>query len=125
MMNGFDEAVDVGVNGEPRTETIANSEAPSEPVKNTFITEEMGKAHVNEVDYMTDELDSSVYDDNCDERPYVIRYATKIPGCRAFKARQIARQIVEGESSKTFSLLWSYGAELRKGFTEKYFQDQH
>ncbi|XP_058781151.1 uncharacterized protein LOC131655272 [Vicia villosa] len=42
------------------------------------------------------------------------RYSTEIPGCRAFRARQIARQIVEGDSSKQFSMLWSYGAELRR-----------
>ncbi|CAK8570035.1 unnamed protein product [Lathyrus sativus] len=41
------------------------------------------------------------------------RYATEIPGCRAFKARQITRHIVEEDSSKKFSLLWSYAAELR------------
>ncbi|XP_058734254.1 uncharacterized protein LOC131605982 [Vicia villosa] len=44
----------------------------------------------------------------------MLRYATEIPGYRAFKARQIARQIVEGDSSKQFNLLWSYGAELRR-----------
>lgn len=38
----------------------------------------------------------------------------EIPGCRAFKARQIARHIVEGDSSKQFILLWFYGVELRK-----------
>ncbi|XP_058783323.1 uncharacterized protein LOC131658000 [Vicia villosa] len=50
------------------------------------------------------------------------RYSTEIPGCRAFKARQISRQIVEGDSSKQFSMLWSYGAELKKasaGYTFK------
>ncbi|XP_058742407.1 uncharacterized protein LOC131614886 [Vicia villosa] len=42
------------------------------------------------------------------------RYSPKIPGCRAFKARQIARQIVEGDSSNQFSMLWSYGADLKR-----------
>ncbi|XP_058776094.1 uncharacterized protein LOC131650398 [Vicia villosa] len=43
-----------------------------------------------------------------------VRYATEIPGCRAFKARQIAKRVVEGDSSKQYSLLWSYEAELRR-----------
>ncbi|XP_058726822.1 uncharacterized protein LOC131598214 [Vicia villosa] len=43
-----------------------------------------------------------------------VRFATEIPGCRAFKARQIAKRVVEGDSTKQFSLLWSYGAELRR-----------
>ena len=42
------------------------------------------------------------------------RYATQITGCRAWRARQIAREIVEGESSKQYSLLWSYSEELRR-----------
>ncbi|CAK8575801.1 unnamed protein product [Lathyrus sativus] len=33
------------------------------------------------------------------------RYTTKISGCRAFKARHIARHVVEGDYSKQFSLL--------------------
>ncbi|MCI67500.1 hypothetical protein A2U01_0088759, partial [Trifolium medium] len=43
-----------------------------------------------------------------------IKYAVEIPACRAFKARQIARQLVEGDSSKQYSLLWSYSAELKR-----------
>lgn len=43
-----------------------------------------------------------------------LRYATEILGCRDFKERQITRHIVEGDSSKKFSLLWSYDAELRR-----------
>lgn len=43
-----------------------------------------------------------------------LRHATKISGCREFKARLVARQIVEGDSSKQYSFLWSYGVELRK-----------
>ncbi|CAI8616827.1 unnamed protein product [Vicia faba] len=35
----------------------------------------MGKAHVIEEDYMNDELDSRDDDDNCDERPYVVRFS--------------------------------------------------
>ncbi|CAI8600765.1 unnamed protein product [Vicia faba] len=42
-----------------------------------------------------------------------LRFATEITGYRAFKSRKIARQIVEGDSSKQYSLLWSYGIELR------------
>ncbi|KAI5446269.1 hypothetical protein KIW84_014203 [Lathyrus oleraceus] len=43
-----------------------------------------------------------------------LRYATEIRCYRYFKAIKLARQIVEGESSKQYSLLWSYGAELRR-----------
>ncbi|XP_058764112.1 uncharacterized protein LOC131637534 [Vicia villosa] len=43
-----------------------------------------------------------------------LRFATEITGCRAFKARQIARRVVEGDSAKQYSMLWSYGAELRR-----------
>ncbi|CAK8568593.1 unnamed protein product [Lathyrus sativus] len=43
-----------------------------------------------------------------------LKYATEILGCRAFKAKRLARQIVEGDSSKKFSLLWSYGVDLRR-----------
>ncbi|XP_058746137.1 uncharacterized protein LOC131619011 [Vicia villosa] len=50
------------------------------------------------------------------------RYSTEIPGCRAFKARQIARQIVEGDSSKQFSMLWSYGAELKRASASNTFK---
>lgn len=35
---GFDEGVDVCGDGEPRTETLANSEAPSEPINKIIIT---------------------------------------------------------------------------------------
>lgn len=77
-MKGFDEwlneGVDAGVNGEPIIEHVTNNEAPSEPNKKMFITEEMGKEHVIEDSYMTDELDNGGDDDNCDERPYVIRF---------------------------------------------------
>lgn len=48
--------------------------------------------------------------------------AIEIPGCRAFKVRQISRHIVEGDSSKQFSLLWSYGAELRRTLTSNTFK---
>lgn len=43
-----------------------------------------------------------------------LRYATEIPSYRAFKPRQLARQNIEGNFSKQYSLLWSYGVELRK-----------
>ncbi|XP_058744588.1 uncharacterized protein LOC131617289 [Vicia villosa] len=43
-----------------------------------------------------------------------LRFATEITGCRAFKARQIARRVVEGDSAKQYTMLWSYGAELRR-----------
>lgn len=42
------------------------------------------------------------------------RYSTDIPACRAFRARQIATQLVEGDSSRQYSLLWSYSAELHR-----------
>ena len=41
-------------------------------------------------------------------------YAVGIKACAAAKARSLAREVVEGDSSKQFSLLWSYCAELRK-----------
>ncbi|KAI5396455.1 hypothetical protein KIW84_062608 [Lathyrus oleraceus] len=53
-----------------------------------------------------------------------LRFATEITGCRAFKARWIARQIIEGGSSKQYSLLWSYEAELRRA-SEKQIQVKH
>lgn len=43
-----------------------------------------------------------------------LRYATEIPSCKVFKVRQLARQIIEGDSSKQYNLLWSYSVELRK-----------
>lgn len=43
-----------------------------------------------------------------------LMYATNIPGYRAFKARKIATHIVEGDSRKQFSLLCSYGIELKR-----------
>ncbi|KAI5415880.1 hypothetical protein KIW84_041062 [Lathyrus oleraceus] len=43
-----------------------------------------------------------------------LRFAIEITGCMAFKARQLARQVVEGDLSKQCTLLWSYGTELRK-----------
>ncbi|XP_058756260.1 uncharacterized protein LOC131629496 [Vicia villosa] len=42
------------------------------------------------------------------------RFSTEITGSRAFKARQLARQVVEGDASKQYSMLWSYGAELKR-----------
>ncbi|XP_058784016.1 uncharacterized protein LOC131658774 [Vicia villosa] len=243
-MNGFEddfeEVVGVGVTSEIGSPPVTNNDVPNEPDNNMFITEEMGKAHVIEEEYMTDELDNGADDESGDDRPCVIRfnaedafskdfvfkvgmefcslrqfkdailehnvlngrdvkfekndanrcrvvckdrekcdytvlcsrvltsttfriktlyskhkcgrqffnknakaewvakvivdglkntknmnlndvvidvrlrYATEIPGYRAFKARQIARQIVEGDSSKQFNLLWSYDAELRR-----------
>ncbi|XP_058784220.1 uncharacterized protein LOC131658989 [Vicia villosa] len=239
-MKGFDEEMDdmaTGVAAEHINQSVLY--ASSETVKQMFIIDEIGKQHVIEDDYMIDELDNGVDDDNCDERPFVIRfnekdklskdyvfkvemefcslkqfkdvilehnvlngmdmkfekndsnrckvvckdkkkcnytilcsrvltsttfsirtlyakhkcgrkffnksaktewvakfivdgmknntkmklnevvadvrlrYATEIPEYSAFRARQIARQIVEGDPSKQFSLLWSYGAELR------------
>lgn len=40
-----------------------------------------------------------------------LRFATKITGSRAFKARQLARQVVEGDSVKQYNMMWSYGVE--------------
>ena len=42
------------------------------------------------------------------------RFSVEIPGTGAFKARKLAVQLVEGDSSKQYSLLWSYSAELRR-----------
>ncbi|CAK8573326.1 unnamed protein product [Lathyrus sativus] len=47
-----------------------------------------------------------------------LRYAIKSPGCRDFKAHQLASQIVEDDSSKKYGLLWSYGVDLRKASSE-------
>lgn len=41
-------------------------------------------------------------------------FVTEITGCKDFKARKLARQIVEGDSSKQYNLLWSYDAELSR-----------
>ncbi|KAI5418899.1 hypothetical protein KIW84_043210 [Lathyrus oleraceus] len=114
-MKWFDEGVDVCVDGEPRTETLANSEAPSEPIKKMIITKEIGKEYVIEDSYMTDELDGGVDDDSCDERPCVTTFNEEDAlSCRAFKARKIARHTVERDSRKQFSLLCSYGIELKR-----------
>lgn len=43
-----------------------------------------------------------------------LRYETEILGCRAFKVRRLDRQVIEGDSSKQYSLLWSYDVELRR-----------
>ncbi|XP_058759808.1 uncharacterized protein LOC131633114 [Vicia villosa] len=43
-----------------------------------------------------------------------LRYSTEITGCRAVKARKLARKVVEGDSAKQYNMLWSYGAELRR-----------
>ncbi|CAI8616634.1 unnamed protein product [Vicia faba] len=43
-----------------------------------------------------------------------LRFATEITRCRTFKARQLARKIVEGDSTKQYNMLWSYEAELRR-----------
>ncbi|KAI5384574.1 hypothetical protein KIW84_071541 [Lathyrus oleraceus] len=202
------EGLSEGVDGELR-----DCENPSELMNNIFITQEAGKEHVNEEEYMTDELDSGAGDDSCDDRPSVIRFkedgvlskhftfkvgmefsslkqfnkvilehnmligkevsrvltttifriktlfhkhkcgrrffnksvkvewvakviidgsknntkmklnevvayvrlrcATEIPYCIAFKARQLARQVVERDYNKKYNLFWSYGVELR------------
>ena len=41
-------------------------------------------------------------------------YATGITMSRAFKARKLAKEVVEGDATKQYTLLWSYAAELRK-----------
>lgn len=43
-----------------------------------------------------------------------LRFGIEITSCMAFKAMQLARQVVEGDSSKQCTLLWSYGTELRR-----------
>ncbi|XP_058767567.1 uncharacterized protein LOC131641278 [Vicia villosa] len=212
-MNPFDEGFDEGFkkdesNKQP-TADGADVAGSSEGMNHSLITPEMGKEHVIEDEYLTDELDSGVEDDSDDDRPRVVRfneedwvrkdfkfkvgmefsslrqfktcilehnvlngrdvrfekndatlfakhkcgrqffnksakaewvakvivdrmkncskmklndviedvrvrYATEIPGCKAFKARQISKRVMEGDSSKQHSLLWSYGAELRR-----------
>ena len=49
-------------------------------------------------------------------------FAFRIPGCRDFKERQRARQIVEEDSRKKYSLLWSYDAELRRASSGNSFK---
>ncbi|KAJ1395647.1 hypothetical protein SESBI_33209 [Sesbania bispinosa] len=41
-------------------------------------------------------------------------YSAGITEWRAFKARRYARQVLEGDATKQYSLLWSYSAELRR-----------
>lgn len=41
-------------------------------------------------------------------------YSTGITSYRAWKARQIAKNIVDGEAEKQYTLRWAYSAELRK-----------
>lgn len=41
------------------------------------------------------------------------QFSTKITGSIAFKEKQIAKEIVEGNSSRPYSLLWSHSAELK------------
>ncbi|RDY00400.1 hypothetical protein CR513_16421, partial [Mucuna pruriens] len=43
-----------------------------------------------------------------------ITFSTDITLSRAFKAKQLVREVVEGDASKQYSLLWSYSAELRR-----------
>ncbi|KAI5396006.1 hypothetical protein KIW84_062270 [Lathyrus oleraceus] len=43
-----------------------------------------------------------------------LRFAIEIIESRAFKARQLARKVVEGDSAKQYSIIWSYDAELRR-----------
>ncbi|KEH16457.1 hypothetical protein MTR_0177s0050 [Medicago truncatula] len=42
------------------------------------------------------------------------KYSTGITFSTAFKARQIARKLVEGDSVKHYSLLWSYSEDLQR-----------
>lgn len=41
---------------------------------NVFITEDMGREHVIEEDYITNVLDNGTSDDTCDDWPNVIRF---------------------------------------------------
>lgn len=50
-----------------------------------------------------------------------IRFTTEITTCRDFKSRQFA-QIIEGDSSKQYSFLRSYGVELIRASPEKTFK---
>lgn len=51
-----------------------------------------------------------------------LMFVIKITGSRAFKSRTLARQIIEGGSSKQYSLIWAYDAELRKASLENTFK---
>ncbi|CAI8594319.1 unnamed protein product [Vicia faba] len=194
-MHGFGDGVD---EVQARTtRVVVDGAIISEPSNNAFIIEEIGREHIIEEDYTTDELKSGTTDDNCVDRPIVIRfneeyalfkdftfkveielsslkqfknfilehnvlngrevrfekmmqigdwvvkvildrlnnnnkmklndvitdvrirYAVEIPDCGAFKASQLTRKIVEGDSSKQYSLLWPYGAELRRSYREE------
>lgn len=42
------------------------------------------------------------------------KYSTGITFSTAFKARQIARKLVDGDSVKQYALLWSYSEELKR-----------
>lgn len=63
-MDEFDEDFDEGFSfgfdeGDPKRENIYGV-ATSEPPNHSFIIEEMGKEHILEEDYMTDELDNGI-----------------------------------------------------------------
>ena len=42
------------------------------------------------------------------------KYSARITRWRAFKAKQIVKELVEGDATKQYTMLWSYSAELRK-----------
>lgn len=68
-MNEFDVGMD---GGQPRSTHVGNSDSKTEPPNKSFITQEMGREHIIEEDYMDDKLDSGEYDESCDDRPSVI-----------------------------------------------------
>lgn len=42
------------------------------------------------------------------------KFSTSITPSRAFKARKMARKIVDGDIEKQYSMIWSYSAELQR-----------
>lgn len=94
-MNGFDEGVD---EDQPRGTSLINGDAKSEPLKESFITQDIGREHIIEEDYMTDELDSGEDDDICDERPSVTRFNEKYALSKDF----IFKAIIKFSSLKQF-----------------------
>lgn len=69
------DAFDVGiVGGQPRATLVINGDVRSGPPNKYFITQEMDRKYIIEEDYMTDELDSVVDDELCDDMPSVIRF---------------------------------------------------
>ncbi|CAI8610067.1 unnamed protein product [Vicia faba] len=122
-----DEGLDEGDNGRDDVDGATHRQQTF----SSFATSGMEKEHVIEENYMINELDNGADEDNCDDKPILIRFneeepmikefnsrlnnnkmklnevvsdvrlrfATKITCCKAFKARKISIQIVEGDSN--------------------------